>query len=245
MRHEARSESLGGLEVQLVEQVPDPELTLVLLHGFGAGADDLVPFTREIDVGGARYLFPQGPLALARMFGGGHAWWLFDFGRLERASRSGQLDDIAAHEPAGLAEARERLEAMLSAAASRLGVRRRELVVGGFSQGAIVSLDWALHAAEPPRALILLSPMLVSLSEWRFRFRRLAGVPVFVSHGRRDQVLPFALADQLRRELDAAGARVTWAPFDGAHEVSGEILPELERFTLDLRARARGGRELR
>jgi phospholipase/carboxylesterase len=53
---------------------------------------------------------------------------------------------------------------------------------------------------------------------------------VFIAHGRRDDVLPFAVADRLRRELEAAGLRVTWFPFDGGHEMPEPAVVALNAF---------------
>ena len=57
-----------------------------------------------------------------------------------------------------------------------------------------------------------------------------SGLPVFLSHGRRDDILPFEVADRFRHELEAAGLRVTWVPFDGGHEIPPPLLAEVERF---------------
>jgi phospholipase/carboxylesterase len=64
---------------------------------------------------------------------------------------------------------------------------------------------------------------------------RLAGVPVVMSHGKRDALLPFAIAEALRDQLRAAGATVDWQPFIGGHEIPALVLDSVSAF---VRARA-------
>ncbi|MBC7973486.1 MAG: phospholipase, partial [Myxococcales bacterium] len=61
-------------------------------------------------------------------------------------------------------------------------------------------------------------------SIWQPRLASLAGVPVMVSHGRQDGLLPFGAAEWMRDQLTAAGAVVDWQPFDGGHEIPRSVL---------------------
>jgi phospholipase/carboxylesterase len=51
-----------------------------------------------------------------------------------------------------------------------------------------------------------------------------------MSHGRRDEILPFEVADRYRRGLEAAGVAVTWFPFDGGHEIPESVVVALNAF---------------
>jgi phospholipase/carboxylesterase len=57
---------------------------------------------------------------------------------------------------------------------------------------------------------------------------------VFISHGRRDDILPFAAADRLQQTLRQAGLRVTWYPFEGGHEIPAEVVTGLNQFLATL-----------
>jgi len=56
------------------------------------------------------------------------------------------------------------------------------------------------------------------------------GLPVFMSHGRADNILPYDLAERLRADLVAAGLAVTFVPFDGGHEIPEEVVTALGAF---------------
>jgi phospholipase/carboxylesterase len=168
-----------------------------------------------------RFAFPEAPLELPGVYGEGRAWWHLDLMRLEAQLRSGKRDltDV----PEGLAEARAKVSAFVEHVGGRVAL-------GGFSQGAMVSLDVALHRDVKPSGIVLMSGTLIAEPEWAPRMASLAGVPVFMSHGRRDPLLPFAIAEELRVRLRAAGAAVEWHPFDGAHEIPIEVIEALGAF---------------
>jgi len=107
---------------------------------------------------------------------------------------------------------------------ARFSIAADQLVVGGFSQGAMLALDVALHRDAPPAGLVLMSGTLIAESAWQPRMASLAGVPVMLSHGQDDGLLPFSIAEVLRDRLIVAGARVDWQPFLGGHEIPATAL---------------------
>jgi phospholipase/carboxylesterase len=196
----------------------DAAVTCVLLHGFGAPGDDLVSLAEVIDAP-VRMVFPAAPLELGGLYGDSRAWWLLDLARLEDELRSGVPRDRRGEIPDGLVEARDRVTQFLDQLAARFAIAPGRLVLGGFSQGAMLSLDAALHRPAPPAGLILMSGTLTAEAAWQPRMAGLAGVPVVMSHGRNDALLPFHIAEILRDQLIAAGAVVDWQPFPGGHEI--------------------------
>lgn len=204
---------------------------VVLLHGFGAPGTDLVPLGRVLPApAGTRWAFPEAPLELPSEFMGGRAWWMIDIMRFQRAIDAGQTGELTKEIPSGLAAARRAVVEMLDALERDLGVSTSRMVLGGFSQGAVLSLDVALHDARPLAGLALLSGTLVAEEEWLPRMATRKGLPIFQSHGRNDPLLPFAIADRLHEELARAGADTTWVPFSGMHEIPGAVMDALGAF---------------
>jgi phospholipase/carboxylesterase len=225
---------LAGLTTCIVGP-PDATLTCVLLHGFGAPGDDLVALADEIDAP-VRFVFPAAPLELGGLYGDSRAWWMLDLARLEDELRRGVPRDRRDEVPDGLVAARDHAMRLIDEVAARFGVTDDRLVLGGFSQGAMLSLDVALHRATPPAGLILMSGTLIAESVWRPRLASLRGVPIMMSHGRHDVLLPYHIAEILRDQLVEAGAAVDWQPFLGGHEIpraaldaAGELLRSLVR----------------
>ena len=193
---------------------------MILLHGFGAPGDDLVGLAPYIRAP-VRFVFPAAPLELPGMYGEGRAWWMLDLGKLDAQLRSGKRDMTEV--PDGLAAVRDQMSKLIDDVGTTY-------VLGGFSQGAMVSLDVALHRDAKPAGIVLMSGTLIAEPEWMPRLPSLAGVPVFMSHGRRDPLLPFAVAELLRDRLTAAGAVVEWHAFDGGHEIPAAVVDALGAF---------------
>lgn len=216
---------LAGLTTRIVGP-PDAKTTVVLLHGFGAPGDDLVALAQFLGprVPGTRFVFPAAPLELGGLYGDSRAWWLLDLEKLEADMRSGAVRDRRGEVPDGLAEVRAKLIAMLDQLQTLYSVGDDALVLGGFSQGAMLSLDVALHREKPVAGLVLMSGTLIAEQAWTPRMSAVSGMPIVMSHGKHDALLPYSIAEILRDKLIAAGAKVDFHLFLGGHEIPAPVL---------------------
>ncbi len=126
--------------------------------------------------------------------------------------------------PEGLGKSRRLLTACLSEAARGAGLGLGDVVLGGFSQGAMLSLDTALRLDEAVAGLVLLSGTLISEEEWRRRAALRRGLPVLQAHGRQDPLLPYAAAEALRDLLVQQGLDVDFRAFEGGHTITLDVL---------------------
>ncbi len=205
--------------------------TVVLLHGFGAPGDDLVPLAQFLTVPqGTRFAFPAAPLTLPMGWGDSRAWWMIDMEQRMQARAEGRWEELSQDIPRGLQEARTQIMECLEMIKDRLQVSPSTMVIGGFSQGAMLSLDVTLHAQWPLAGLVILSGALIAKNEWLPRLPDRRGLPVFQSHGAEDPILDFGTAQQLRDHLQTAGLHVEWVEFDGGHEIPLPVLHRLGQF---------------
>ncbi len=207
-------------------------LTVVLLHGFGAPGDDLAalagPLAQLGVPAGTRFVFPEAPLALSSMNGfelyaDARAWWMVDFGRRDRLLRSGGVEAVVEDEPDGMTEARAKVEALLDALAAE-GTPPERTVLGGFSQGAMLSADVAFRTTRPLAGLALLSGAFVAAHAWRAGMAARKSLPVFQRHGRVDEILPILVARPLCEAMQSAGLDVDYDEFDDGHGIPPEVL---------------------
>ena len=200
-----------------------PDCVVVLLHGYAMTPDDLSPFARSMRLP-FLFAFPEGPLAAEP---GGRAWWTIDRERRAAALQHGPRD-LRDEYPPGRAEARARLGAMLA----DLGRRASGIpvVIGGFSQGAMLACDHLIMDGAATAGLVAMSTSRIAVNDWGPSMGRVAGLPAFVSHGRDDPDLAFSAGEGLRDDLRAAGAHVTWLPFDGGHGIPLVVWRELRKF---------------
>ena len=202
---------------------------VVLLHGFGAPGDDLVPLWRVLAAPpGTRFVFPEAPLDLGER-SLGRAWWWIDLEERMRRQASGEKRDTT-EVPEGLDAARTELEAFLDALEAALPPSHGKIVLGGFSQGAMLALDVALRSPRPLAGLALLSGTPIASDEWGKYFTRRRGFPIFISHGQNDPILPFELAEELGGTLASHGMAVDWVPFRGGHGIPSNVVDLLGAF---------------
>jgi phospholipase/carboxylesterase len=221
---------------QLVGEEHGPGAPIaVILHGFYGSAEELVPFARSLSAP-ARFVFPDGPLDLTTLGLAGRAWWPIDTAARDAALASRRPRDLSSWVPSELPAARAQLEALLDELVARLGPA--PLVLGGFSQGAMLACDVALRSRRELAGLVLFSGARVAGEAWAPLLSGRRGTPIIMSHGREDWDLSFAAAEAFRDDLRAAGCEVRWVPFEGGHEVPLVAWRELRTLLRGLAGRS-------
>lgn len=229
--------TIGPLRCRVVQEGQGaPDLTVVLCHGYGAPGDDLVPLgaamlqQHPLLATRTRCVFPEAPLVLAQMgLSYGRAWWHIDLDRIATARDDEAIHRLSQQTPEGLDRARRALLAAVDELALQGGGMSR-LVLGGFSQGAMVATDVTLRLEEAPAGLFIFSGTLICEPEWRKRAPARRGLEVLQSHGTQDPLLPFQRALALRDLLVEAGLNVDFLPFEGVHTISLEALHRAADF---------------
>lgn len=226
-RIEAKRKRFGQLEALHIENSTDGP-TVVLFHGFGADMSDLASLAGAIQAPkNTNWVFPNGHLTVP--LGGhyeGRAWFPISIAELERSMAAGQAIDWSEIVPPGLKRARENAVGLIE----KLGVPANRLVLGGFSQGGMLATDVVMHMHERPAGLAILSGTLINAPEWSELAKKHPGFSFFQSHGVRDPVLNFAMAERLEKLLLAAGWSGKLQRFDGAHEIPPEVLIQLGTY---------------
>lgn len=201
-----------------------PRGALVLLHGRGADEHDLVPLIDLLDP--RRELVaitPGGPLALPP---GGRHWYV--------------VPRVGFPEPKTFAESLSLLRELLDAISEQLEIPAGRIVLGGFSQGAVMSYALALDAARPaPAALVALSGFIPTVDGWEPSLADRTALRVWIAHGSRDPVISVDFARQARDLLAAGGfTNVAYHESQAAHHIDPRSLPELTRWLADAVAAA-------
>jgi len=228
---------LGGLTSYVVHEPAagqPPRLAVVLCHGYGAMGTDLVGLVRPLLIADpelaakAVLIFPAAPLDLTEQgMAGGRAWWHIDLDRFINRPTAELLDKFRRAAPAGLAESRQLLLSLIEAAAKQYGLSADRFVLGGFSQGAMLTTDVALRLPVTPAGLAVLSGALINEAEWRPLAMKRGGLTVLQSHGRHDSILPFPMGAALRDLFLEAGAEVDFQAFLGDHEIPSPVVSRL------------------
>jgi phospholipase/carboxylesterase len=211
-----------------------------LCHGFGAPGDDLAGLAEvylEQCLSTAlrpALVFPAAPLDLAdEGMPGGRAWWRLNMARLMQATMTNSFDQLRSEIPAGIDQAREALMEAVRTARHRFG-SAPQLVLGGFSQGAMLAVDTALRGLDdPPHGLIIYSGALLCEGLWRPLSSRLASTRIYLSHGTLDPILPIQTGRWLAEMLLEAGCRLNPYYFQGPHTIPMRALHDSMRMFVD------------
>lgn len=208
---------LDTLDHRLRPAGGEPEGALVLLHGRGADENDLFPLLDVMDpqrrlVGATA----RGPLSLPP--GGAH-WY---------AVRA-----IGYPDPGTFLPTYERLQGWLDALLAEHGLSHERLVIGGFSQGTVMSYATALGEGRPaPAGIVAMSGFMPTVEGFELDLER-QGLPAFIAHGSADPVIGVEWGRDARDRLQAAGADVTYRESAMGHGIDPRVMAELPGWVTD------------
>jgi len=200
---------------------------VIVLHGWGAPGDDLVPVAEVLSRPGARFFVPAAPLPEV---GGGRAWWHLDPNTRPPYASSDQVPPAFQPTPEVIA-ARNAVQELITTVVDRYAPSTVALV--GFSQGAMLSIDVALAAAPRVDVVVAMSAVLLVDSVPGLTAPHPTRPRFLLSHGRHDPVLPFEGGSKAKDLLEQHGFSVAWRPFNGGHEIPPPVLAEVDRFLFD------------
>ena len=207
---------------------------VILNHGFGASGDDLVDIgammmdESEVIAAMFRFVFPEAPIDLGPMgMPGGRAWWPINMAQLAEINQTQDYSELTRISPPGMPEATSLLAVALQDMRSTYRVEHDRIVLGGFSQGAMISTHLTLSTGLQPAMLALFSGTLLCRDEWTRLAVAHSHCNILQSHGFEDPILPFGAATELSEMLTAAGFNVDFIPFHGGHTIPMSVLQKL------------------
>jgi phospholipase/carboxylesterase len=202
--------------VRVPSRRPDTEALpmVILIHGRGADMHDLADLAPMFDAaGGCRFVFPNAPKPFEPYPGMAMGWTWFEGWPPEQGS---------------VAEARAEMLRFIDEATEKYPTPDGRLIVAGFSQGALMSLDSGLRTAKKLAGIIAMSGGLYEQDLIDLRVH--AGLPVLLAHGSEDEVVPVNYARRARRVLEEAGLDVEYHEYPMGHQVAAEEAAVVQGF---------------
>lgn len=204
------------------ETGPQPQWSVVWLHGLGADGNDFAPIVPELvrrDWPAIRFVFPHAPVRAVTINGGARMRAWYDIRDMNLANRA---------DSEGVAESVAQVETLIAREAER-GIGPERVLLAGFSQGGAVTLAAGIARAQPLAGLVALSTYLpMSLAQAQVALQPAAtSQPVFMAHGQFDPVVPFAGGEMSAAALKQFGFQVQWHRYPMQHAVCGEEIRDL------------------
>ncbi|MDI1253992.1 dienelactone hydrolase family protein [Thermomonas sp.] len=215
------------LETVEHETGPQPQWSVLWLHGLGADGNDFAPIVPELlvrdgvrrDWPALRFVFPHAPMRAVTINGGARMRAWYDI-------RDMDLNNRADHE--GVAESVTQVDALIAREAKR-GVPANRVLLIGFSQGGAITLAVGLARSTPLAGLVGLStylPMPPARAAETLQ-PGAASQPLFMGHGQFDPVVPYAGGELSAQAMREFGFDVQWHRYPMQHAVCAEEIRDL------------------
>ena len=187
---------------------------VIMMHGRGADAWDLADLALMLDgPGGYRFIFPNAPrpweAAPGMTFG--YSW----FEGFPPTKES-------------LAPSRKLLLDFIDATLQRYPTPEGKIVIAGFSQGALMSLDAGFRTSQKLAGVVAMSGAIFEPDLPDLAARK--DLPVLVVHGTLDELLNVNLGRRARRVLEDHGVNVEYHEFPMGHQVSEASMAVVAEF---------------
>ncbi|MCS0583454.1 alpha/beta hydrolase [Massilia pinisoli] len=212
------------LEHIQVETNDNPGIAIIWMHGLGADGNDFVPMVRELDLAGLpgiRFIFPHAKTMPVTINNGYVMRSWYDISGLELTRREDEN---------GLRASQQDIEAFIAREKAR-GIPASRIVLAGFSQGCAMAIQTGLRHPERLAGLLCLSGY-VPLSAQLGTERTEAGksTPIFMAHGRYDNVVPFNRAEASRDLLVSLGYALEWHEYAMQHSLCLEEVQDISAW---------------
>jgi len=199
--------------------------SVIWLHGLGADGYDFAPVVDMLNLVQVRFILPHAP-AMPVTRNQGYvmpAWYdLYD------PSESPVEDAV------GIRRSEDYLNSLIENEIKR-GIACDKIVLAGFSQGGAIALHSATRYPKKLAGVLALStylPLKASLAE-EAHAANLA-TPIFMAHGKADDIISLDRALASRSSLQASGFNVEWHEYAMAHSVCAEEINDIRLFLTGL-----------
>jgi phospholipase/carboxylesterase len=186
------------------------EVAVILIHGRGASAEDILGLAEEVGHPDCAYLAPEAA---------GHTWYPYSF-----------LAPIHQNQP-WLNSALSFLSRVVDRAKSA-GVAENKIAILGFSQGACLATEFIARNATEYGALMALTGGLIGPPGAKFQYSgNLSGTPCFFGAGDPDPHVPWERVSESASVFTALGGDVTLRRYPGLpHTINPDEIDHARRL---------------
>jgi phospholipase/carboxylesterase len=192
------------------DKLEDAQAAMLMVHGRGASAQDILSLSMDLDMPGFAYLAPQAAAG---------TWYPYRF-----------LEPVEVNEP-WLSSALSQLEKVTDII-KQAGIPAERTILLGFSQGACLAAEFAARNAQRYGGLVALSGGLIGAQVNASQYAgNLASTPVFLGCSDIDPHIPQQRVKETAQILGTLGGDVSYKFYKGmGHTVNQDELDQVREM---------------
>jgi phospholipase/carboxylesterase len=208
------------------ETQPNPDASVIWLHGLGADGNDFAPIVPELKLPeslAVRFIFPHAP-SIPVTVNGGYvmpAWYDILEMKIDRKVDTVQLMKSAAD-----------IDGFVARELNR-NIRSKRIVIAGFSQGGAVAYQVALSSNLPFAGLLAMSTYFATVDSIKLSEAN-KEIPIKIQHGTHDPVVPEALGQKATTQLVKLGYSVNYQSYPMEHAVCPQQISDISLWLQDI-----------
>ncbi len=215
---------MSKLDSIIIETQKQPDAAVIWLHGLGADGSDFEPIVEQLQLPShyaIRFIFPHAPVRPITINQGYQMPGWYDISSLSIVE---QEDETGIKESSAiLKELCEEQEAS--------GIDASRIVVAGFSQGGAIALHCGCRYPRPLAGIMALSTYLPLPESTADEISETANeIPIFMAHGRQDEVVAYEYGKQSMAQLESEEMEVHWHEYDMGHSVCLEEIQHIRQW---------------
>lgn len=212
----------------IIETQKQPDAAIIWLHGLGADGTDFVPIVDQLQLPenlAIRFIFPNAPVRPITINQGYPMPGWYDISSLSFGDKEDE---------AGILASSNYLK-QLCTDQQALGISSSRIILAGFSQGGVIALHCGCRCPQTLGGIMALSTYL-ALPESLPSDKNPASqdTPIFMAHGRQDEVVAFHYGKQSMTLLEQNNYNVDWHEYNMGHTVCLEEIQHIRQWLLSI-----------
>ncbi|WP_367754406.1 alpha/beta hydrolase [Flavobacterium sp. WC2430] len=198
----------------------DKNPLLLLLHGYGSNEEDLFSFATELP-DDYYVISARAPHTLQY---GSYAWYAINFDENQNKFSDNEQAKVS----------RDLITTFIDELIATYPIDTDNIILTGFSQGAILSYAVALSHPEKIQKVVALSGYISEpIFEENYKNNDFSNLKIFASHGTVDQVIPVDWARKTKPFLDNLNIKSTYKEYPIGHGVSPQNFYDFKNWLLE------------
>ncbi|VAW54649.1 Phospholipase/carboxylesterase family protein [hydrothermal vent metagenome] len=219
---------MSELDSIIIETQEQPNAAVIWLHGLGANGHDFEPIVEQLQLPShyaIRFIFPNAPVRPITINQGYQMPGWYDISSLSIVE---QEDEVGIKESSAiLKELCEGQEAS--------GIDASRIIVAGFSQGGAIALHCGCRYPRTLAGIMALSTYLPLPESTADEISETANeIPIFMAHGRQDDVVAYEYGKQSMTQLESLEMEVHWHEYDMGHSVCLEEIQHIRQWLTEI-----------